>query len=579
MNGRSPTRHEADIVIVGAGAAGAMAALAAQEQGARFVGIDQLPEFGGTAIVSGGGMQVAGSRMQAEKGVDDSPDRAYHDLIDGNAEADPAWARFYYDHANQELFEWLCGHELEYASISINEGDSVPRRHVPKGGGLGLMTRLRQIHQEFGLLQNWHFQMTAKDLLWSDAGSSTSNGGLGGKAPQEINLSPAPRTQGVWGANDPLTSMRGQGEGSSPRVIGVLAEDQNGNQHHFIGHCVIAATGGMAGSLPMVLKYSKKLAAAGKVLAGGGVGALGTGHELLLKHGATLTNVENFVIYVFATPDYEDPTVERGLVVRGIESCIWVNGAGQRFHNEALSGSVYGPPAVLAQTPPIYWAVVDHAMAAKIQVSDPRYRQGLDDLRNRVWQLLEQSPYIAKGETIAELAQNAGINPRGLEATIKDWNTLVVRAGGLGSDSPSSSRSPRGSRGETPRVDLSTPPSPRTGRGQGEGPRDPQTGRPLQGLAPLTEPPFYALQFWPLARKNQGGVRTDLQCRVLDGGGQVIPGLYAAGELCGFAGGHISGTRSLEGIMIGGSLFSGRVAGAWAAYETGAREPLHLKAK
>src|SRR5437773_517168 len=110
--------HEADIVIIGAGAAGAMAALAAHEQGATFVGFDQLPAFGGTAMISGGGMQVAGSKWQAELGIEDSPDRAYHDLVDGNVEADPAWARFYYDRSVPELFEWLRGHEVEYASIS-----------------------------------------------------------------------------------------------------------------------------------------------------------------------------------------------------------------------------------------------------------------------------------------------------------------------------------------------------------------------------------------------------------------------------------------------------------------------------
>ena len=108
---------------------------------------------------------------------------------------------------------------------------------------------------------------------------------------------------------------------------------------------------------------------------------------------------------------------------------------------------------------------------------------------------------------------------------------------------------------------------------------DPRTGRKLADLQPFVEPPFYALQFLPLARKNQGGIKTDLRCRVQRPNGDLIPGLYAAGELCGFAGGHISGSRALEGIMLGGSLFSGRVAGAWAAHEAGGREPHHLAAE
>ncbi len=48
-----------------------------------------------------------------------------------------------------------------------------------------------------------------------------------------------------------------------------------------------------------------------------------------------------------------------------------------------------------------------------------------------------------------------------------------------------------------------------------------------------------------------------------------IQGLYAAGEACGMAGGHINGRAGLEGTMLGPSIFSGRVAGGWAAREAG----------
>ena len=50
---------------------------------------------------------------------------------------------------------------------------------------------------------------------------------------------------------------------------------------------------------------------------------------------------------------------------------------------------------------------------------------------------------------------------------------------------------------------------------------------------------------------------------------EPIPGLYAAGEVAGMAGGHINGKAGLEGTMLGPSIFSGRVAGGWAAHEAG----------
>jgi uncharacterized protein len=490
-NGADPNVHQADIVIVGAGAAGAMAALAANEQGATFVGLDQLPEFGGTAIVSGGGMSIAGTPMQAERGIVDSPDLAFRDLMAEDNQADPVWGRFYYDHVVNELYHYLRGLGMEYVQITTSEVDSVPRRHVPKRMGLGLMTTLWEAHQTRGIDKHWHQSMTAADLIW---------------------------------------------EGD--RVVGVLAKDAEGTTHELRGRAVILGTGGFTGNLPMVLKHSPRLKALGKVLAGGGVGAVGTGHEILLRHGATLVNVENLVIYVYATPDYEDPKLERGLVMRGTENCIWVNGAGERFHDETLNGSIYGPPAVMAQNPPFCWAILDNRMAGKIDVSDPRYRSGSDINRDRIWQMLRESPYVASGQTLRELAENAGFDADRFERTVAEWNTLLASGAEC----------------------------------------CPTTNRQLAGIEPVLDPPFFAVQFWPLARKNQGGIRTDLQCRVLDSSGRVIPGVYAAGELCGFAGGYISGSRAPEGIMIGGSLFSGRVAGAWAAHEVGHALPPHLVA-
>lgn len=77
--------------------------------------------------------------------------------------------------------------------------------------------------------------------------------------------------------------------------------------------------------------------------------------------------------------------------------------------------------------------------------------------------------------------------------------------------------------------------------------------------------PFYAVPFYPLARKSMGGVSIDQSCRVLDVSGQPIPGLYAAGELTGLAG--VNGKASLEGTFLGASIMTGRVAGRAAAAE------------
>ncbi|HEX5933680.1 MAG TPA: FAD-binding protein, partial [Pseudorhizobium sp.] len=58
---------------------------------------------------------------------------------------------------------------------------------------------------------------------------------------------------------------------------------------------------------------------------------------------------------------------------------------------------------------------------------------------------------------------------------------------------------------------------------------------------------------------------TDLDGRVFGANGEIMPGLYAAGEASGFGGGGMHGYRSLEGTFLGGCLFTGRTAGRAAA--------------
>jgi predicted oxidoreductase len=90
--------------------------------------------------------------------------------------------------------------------------------------------------------------------------------------------------------------------------------------------------------------------------------------------------------------------------------------------------------------------------------------------------------------------------------------------------------------------------------------------RKMRAVEPheFTDPaagPLVAVRIHILTRKTLGGLETDLSSRVLNPGGEAIPGLYAAGEAAGFGGGGVHGYRSLEGTFLGGCLFGGRAAG------------------
>ena len=95
-----------------------------------------------------------------------------------------------------------------------------------------------------------------------------------------------------------------------------------------------------------------------------------------------------------------------------------------------------------------------------------------------------------------------------------------------------------------------------------------RTAKPHRILDPA-HGPLIAVKLNILTRKTLGGFETDLDSRVFGGNGEIIRGLYAAGEAAGFGGGGMHGYRSLEGTFLGGCLFSGRNAGRAAAKAAG----------
>jgi predicted oxidoreductase len=324
------------------------------------------------------------------------------------------------------------------------------------------------------------------------------------------------------------STSAGQLRTNNGRVSGVTATRKN-EPVEIQAKAVIVATGGFNSNLEMVLEHRPEFKKF-KVMEGSGFGARGEGHKLIKELGGYFTHMDHIWFYVYATPDYRDPKQRRGLVFRMVPGYIWFNQQGKRFHNESLTGGASATPALLAQTPPHAWAVADTPMLAKIDVADPYYRRGDVIDRAKVEELLNNSPYIKKADTLEDLAKKTGV---------EDVNNFIAEIGEYNQCFDKGLE------------------------------RDPKFGKSLKQSKRFDTPPYYAIQIFPLARKNFGGVKTDLQCRVLNKYFEPIPGLYAAGEVSGMAGGHINGKAGLEGTMLGPSIFSGRVAGAWAAHEAG----------
>lgn len=471
-----------DVAIIGTGGAGLAAAIEAQSAGARVAMVEQQETLGGTSIISGGGCLIAGSPLQEKHGIRDNPDIAFEDWVKwGQGAADEVWARFYIEHSLHDLYFWLERLGVKWVGIQPQEGNRLMRWHRPENNGLGTTSTLIRTAQNLGI----------KDILTSTEATKI---------------------------------LRQNG-----RVCGLEAvERKSGDPIEIRSKVLVVATGGFNANLDMVYEVRPELKPF-KVLAGGGVGATGAGHKLVRGIGGYLTHMEHVWFYIYATPDYRDPTGRRGLVFRLTPGYIWVNRQGRRFHNEALTGGASATPALLAQDPPHAWAILDSPMTAEMAVADPYYRQGEKILRDKVEELLENSPYIRKASSLDELARRMEVDVPNFMATVEKYNRAC--ADGLE--------------------------------------REPDFGKPLKLAKKFDTPPYYGIQIFPLARKNFGGIKTDLKCRVLDKFFDPIAGLYAAGEASGMAGGHINGKAGLEGTMFGPSIFSGRVAGAWAAQEAG----------
>ena len=316
---------------------------------------------------------------------------------------------------------------------------------------------------------------------------------------------------------------------SNRRITGAEGADTDtGAKIEVSARTVLVAAGGFASNVDMVLKYRPELAD-DKILEGSGPGSTGNGAALVETLGGYLTHMDQIWFYVYATPDHLDPKERHGLAFRMAPGYIWVNAQGKRFHNEALSGGNSASPALLAQSPRHAWAIMDAPILAGLEIADPYYKDGVDVDVAKHAALYADSPYVHSAGTMAELAGLIGVEGAAFTDTVDRYNDAFDQ--GLEAE--------------------------------------PEFGKPLAMSKKFDTPPYYAMQIFPLARKNFGGIKTDIRCRVLDKHFEPIDGLYAAGEAAGMAGGHINGGAGLEGTMLGPSLFSGRVAGGWAAAEAG----------
>jgi len=288
------------------------------------------------------------------------------------------------------------------------------------------------------------------------------------------------------------------------------------------------ATGGFESDLDRVLgNWTPGLPRPSRLLIGSAISATGSGHDMATGAGAALSRADRHYIYIDGLPDPRDPEGIHALTA-GNGRSMWVNAQGRRFTNETGWDKTILVD-LLKQAPSSYWMIFDGPGAAGFSA------------RGAAWlstpmtghPILDNPKVAHKADSLEDLAARAGLPAEALVASVRRFNTLVES----GAD-----------------TDFARF----------------RTGSRLPSK--IEKAPFYAVQMFPMTRKNMGGVAIDMQARVLDREGRVIPGLYAAGEITGSVG--INGSHGMDGMFLGPAIVTGRLAGrAIAAAEGGARRP------
>lgn len=283
--------HDADLIVVGGGAAGFAAALAATQAGAKVLLLEKLAESGGSSAMSGGCLAFAGTPLQRAAGIEDSPQLLFSDLREvGKMENDEALVRTYVDH-QLETFDWLVEAGVIFSPVvEASSGQSVPRSHNVDPADM--VRQLRAKAKATGLLD--------------------------------------------YRPNTPVSTLDKDGDG---RVTGVI--DAAGARH-IARQGVLLACGGFGKSPAMVHAFAPQYDEAVFV---GGAGSTGDGLRMAWKLGADLRDMAYIKGTYGKHPTDETNDHSLQAVYKG---AIAVNQNGRRYVNESLSYKLLGD-ACMAQ--------------------------------------------------------------------------------------------------------------------------------------------------------------------------------------------------------------------------------------
>ncbi|MBL1084687.1 FAD-binding dehydrogenase [Streptomyces actinomycinicus] len=555
---------DADVIVVGAGLAGLVAAHELTSRGRRVALVDQenAANLGGQAFWSFGGLFLVDSPEQRRLGIKDSFDLAWNDWR-GSAQFDRLededswavrWARAYVEFAAGEKRSWLQGHGIELLPTvgwaergdlrADGHGNSVPRFHIAWGTGTGVVepfVRYARQAARDGLL-TFHHRHRVDELVIEDG---TARG-----------------VRGTVLAPD-----------DSPR--GVASGRERAGDFELTAQAVVVTTGGIGADHDIVRRHWPERLGTPPAEMVTGVPAYVDGRmlDISAEAGVRLVNRDRMWHYTEGLQNWDPIWPGHGIRILPGPSSVWLDALGRRLPDPCLPGyDTLGTLKYLRTTEDIAgydhsWFILtrkiiekEFALSGSEQNPDITAKDRKAVLRDRLLGKGAPAPVQAFLDHGADF-----VTAGNLEQLVGKMNALTGKAL-LDAEEV---------RRQIVARDLQIA-NPYSKDAQVQGIRNARRyigdrlGR-VAGPHRLLDPaagPLIGVRMRILTRKTLGGIQTDLDSRALGTDGTPVEGLYAAGEVAGFGGGGVHGYNALEGTFLGGCLFSGRAAGRAAARQT-----------
>ncbi|MDQ6656786.1 MAG: FAD-binding dehydrogenase [Actinomycetota bacterium] len=543
-----------DILVIGAGLSGLVAAAEAADAGKWVTIVDQEPgaSLGGQAYWSLGGLFLIDSPEQRRMGIKDSAELALADWLGAAAFDRPEdywpeqWALAFVDFAAGEMRPWIKQQGISLFPIvqwaerggypAGGHGNTVPRFHVTWGTGPAVVTPfVRRVNEHLGtgrISLRFRHRVTA---LTTDG-----NGVTGARG--EI-LQPSTVERGVPSGREVL------GEFTIRAAVTIVASGGIGANHDLVR----ANWPADYGQPPQHLMSGVPDSTDGLMLG------------ITAAAGGRLINSDRMWHYPEGIVNFAPVWTAHGIRILPGPTSLWLDATGKRLPPPLFPGfDAIGALRHITATGYDYsWFLLNRSILGP-EFALSGSEQNPDLTGKSVRQLVKRG--LASGPTPAVQAfLDQGVDfliADTLPELVAKMNALtgneLIDASALTQLVQQRDLQVRSKLGKDPQVTATA------AARRFLGDRLMRIADDCELLDPKSGP-LIAVRLHILTRKTLGGLETNLSCQVLGVDGAPVGGLYAAGEAAGFGGGGVHGYRALEGTFLGGCLFSGRTAGRAAA--------------